>query len=179
MDGRPVSGSAPYPFHNGAVKEDRNGHQPELSGAQEAARAQGVVGRTLLIGGCIILLLYGMLVAFITFLCIANTCTKSGRFMASTAPLGRVLTISQVTSHLVPVTVPFVMGFCAYQLGAQWLRSSRTFDVNRPSPLQCVFQFYLPILRIYRFVTFTGSDYSRRSATVPISLRSSRLPSSC
>jgi hypothetical protein len=37
MDERPVSGPAPYPIHNGAVKEvwnDRNGHQPELSGAQ-------------------------------------------------------------------------------------------------------------------------------------------------
>jgi hypothetical protein len=85
------------------------------------------------------LFLFGMILVLGFYICLAHKCvTASGGVLISTAPLGKVLTISQVASHIAPVTVPFVMGLSAYQVGAEWLQSSAKANPNRPSPLQCV-----------------------------------------
>jgi hypothetical protein len=79
-----------------------------------------------------------MIIILGSYICLAHKCTSAGGQLISTAPLGKVLTISQVASHVGPFTVSFVMGLYAYQVGAEWLQSSAKVDRNRPSPLQCV-----------------------------------------
>jgi hypothetical protein len=103
---------------------------------QRRARAEGVLVRALLVGGATVIALFGMMAALLCYVCVANECTVSGTVLTTTASLGKVLTISQLASHVAPVVVPLVMGLCAFQLGAQWLQSSQRFDGNRPSPLQ-------------------------------------------
>jgi hypothetical protein len=116
--------------------------QQPLAHAQERARAQGVLGRTCLIGALIIISLVGMMAVLVSFICGVHRCTRgSNRLLMSAAPLSTVLTISQVVSHVAPFTVPFVMGLFAFQIGAEWLRFSTNLDANRPSPLQCALFF--------------------------------------
>ena len=104
--------------------------------AQRRAKAEGVLTRALLVGGATVIALFGMMAALLCYVCVANKCTVSGTVLTTTASLGKVLTISQLASHVAPVVVPLVMGLCAFQIGAQWLHSSQRLDGNRPSPLQ-------------------------------------------
>lgn len=131
----------PYqPVHNpggftNEFKEPDNRSQPPYD-AQRRARAEGVSARALLVGGATVIALFGMMAALLCYVCVANECTVSGTVLTTTAALGKVLTISQLASHVAPVVVPLVMGLCAFQIGARWLQSSQRFDGNRPSPLQ-------------------------------------------
>ena len=69
--------------------------------AQMEARRKTVTGRAILFGGLIILTVMGMILVLLSYLCVAHQCSRdSGRTLISTAPLGKVLTISQVTSHM-------------------------------------------------------------------------------
>lgn len=107
-----------------------------LHAAQEGASRRGVLGRTVLIGLTIIVLLMGMTALLLAYTCVLNKCSSSNMEIVSTAPLGRVLTISQVASHVAPFTVPIVMSLFSNLLGAMWLRSSSSRTINRPSPMQ-------------------------------------------
>jgi len=115
-----------------------DGLSSTLLAVQQRASRRRVVRTTCLIATCILITLIGMTFAFLSFLCIFHQCQVSNLSIISTAPLGRVLTISQVTSHVVPFSVPIIMGLFSYLLSARWLRSSVKGDVNRPTPMQYV-----------------------------------------
>lgn len=134
---RHASGSQALPVS----LEDKLPYNSELftsAEAQEHASRKSIVGRTAVIGVAVIVLLIGMTALLLTYTCVLNTCSVSNLEIVSTAPLGRVLTISQVASHVAPFSVPIVMGLCSNLLGAMWLRSSRKNTLNRPSPMQYV-----------------------------------------
>jgi len=125
------------PSHPTPVKEPLLGSvSSELQVAQERASRKRVVGRTLLIGAVIVFALLGMTAVLLTYICVAHQCIISSQAVTTTAPLGKVLTISQITSHTAPLSVPIVMGLCSYLLAATWLRSSTGGNQNRPSPMQ-------------------------------------------
>ena len=107
-----------------------------LREAQGRASRRGILGRTVLIGTAVIVLLVGMTAILLTYTCVMHECSSSNREILSTAPLGRVLTISQIASHMAPFSIPIVMGLCSNLLGAMWLRSSSRHTRNRPSPMQ-------------------------------------------
>ncbi|KAF9458683.1 hypothetical protein BDZ94DRAFT_1239783 [Collybia nuda] len=119
------------------LPEQKHEDRASLVAAQRKANtALPVVGRALLIGLVVICLLLGMIIALIVYLCVGNTCTISRTMLISSAPLGRVLTVSQVASHVAPFTVPLVMVLYSYNLGARWLRASIDAGQDRPSPMQ-------------------------------------------
>jgi len=111
--------------------------QNPVADAQMEAHCKTVTGRAILFGGVIILTVVGMILVLLSYLCVTHQCSRgSGRTLTSTAPLGKVLTISQVTSHVIPFAIPLVMGLWSLHLGATWLMSSATHGVDRPSPMQ-------------------------------------------
>jgi hypothetical protein len=127
------------------MKDSENLH-PSPAQAQATAGNASILPRIMVVGALILVPLFGLSVTLISFLCVANTCIRSsGGTLISTAPLGKVLTISQVASHVAPLTVPIVMGLFAYWLGAQWLVASTEGGKNRPSPSQSVFSSILAI----------------------------------
>ncbi|KAF8955571.1 hypothetical protein BDZ97DRAFT_1926616 [Flammula alnicola] len=115
--------------------EDLN-HPSDVIAAQERASRRSVAGVTCLVGTLVICILLGMIVLLLAYLCVAHKCYTSKLALISSAPLGKVLTISQVGSHVATASVPIVMGLFSYLLGAQWLQSSSTRSQNRPSPKQ-------------------------------------------
>lgn len=108
----------------------------KLLAAQERAAKKRVVKRTTVIAAGIVVCTVGMIFAFLSYICLFHDCQVSRTAIISTAPLGPVLTISQVTSHVAPLSVPLVMGLLSYLLSAQWLKSSVNGGPNRPSPMQ-------------------------------------------
>uniref|UniRef100_A0A8H7XTX3 Uncharacterized protein n=1 Tax=Psilocybe cubensis TaxID=181762 RepID=A0A8H7XTX3_PSICU len=120
----------------------------KLHTAQARAARRSVVLPTCLTATLILASLLATTAALLTYLCAFNACrvVPARRALVSTAPLGRVLTITQVTSHVAPVSVPVVMGLFSYLLAAGWLRSSAVVkdgdasngngNVNRPTPMQ-------------------------------------------
>ena len=126
-------------FYNGSTFTQKSDGPPStLVAAQEGASRKWVVRNTCLIATGILISLVGMLFAFLSFICIFHQCQVSKVSVVSTAPLGRVLTISQVTSHVAPLSVPIIMGLFSYLLSARWLKSSVDGGPNRPSPMQYV-----------------------------------------
>jgi hypothetical protein len=105
---------------------------------KKLASQERVVGNTCLIAMGILISLVGMMFAFLSFICIFHRCQVSKLSIVSTAPLGSVLTISQVTSHIAPLCVPITMRLFSYLLSDQWLKSSLNEGPNRPSPMQYV-----------------------------------------
>lgn len=136
----PQSVSSPDPGSPGPsfMKSEAPSTSSKLLAAQDRASRKRVAGKTCLIATAIIILLIGMTCVLLSYLCIAYKCSVSNLSLISTAPLGKVLTISQVTSHLAPVSVPIVMGLSSSLLGAKWLKSSTdsSSSLNRPSPMQ-------------------------------------------
>ncbi len=130
----PIQNSLPLP--NDLTKSSSESTYSALHKAQERATRKRVLGRTILIGFTILLLLVGMTALLLTYICVLNTCTVSNRTIVSTAPLGRVLTVSQVASHMAPLSVPIVMGLFSHLLAAKWLHSSGLRTTNRPTPMQ-------------------------------------------
>ena len=128
------SGSPGSPF----LKSEAPNTSSKLLAAQNRASRKRVARKTCLIATAIITLLIGMTFVLMAYLCLAHKCSVSNLSLISTAPLGKVLTISQVTSHLAPVSVPIVMGLSSSLVGAKWLRSSAdpSSGLNRPSPMQ-------------------------------------------
>ncbi|KAF8995980.1 hypothetical protein BDQ17DRAFT_1364875 [Cyathus striatus] len=152
-----------------------------LNMSQTEAQKKGVVWRALLIGGIIFLVLVAMIAVLLSYLCVAHQCARSSvnsRILLSTAPLGKTLTISQVSSHVAPLAVPLVMGLFSYQLAAQWLKASIHSGQNRPSPMQLGLILSIcngaGIMNLYNGVryVFTG-DKSRRNIHAPLILRQS------
>ena len=135
-------------FDNGSTTSTQKsgGLSSTLVAAQEGASRKWVVRNTCLIATGILISLIGMIVAFLSFICIFHQCQVSKLTIVSTAPLGRVLTISQVTSHVAPLSVPIIMGLFSYLLSVRWLKSSADGGPNRPSPMQYVgiLDFSLP-----------------------------------
>jgi hypothetical protein len=118
----------------------------DLVNAKNCASQKRVVQNTCLIAMGISITLVGMMVAFFSFICVFHQCKFSELSIVSTAPLGRVLTISQVTSHIATLSVPIIMGPFSYLLSVQWLKSSADGGPNRPSPMQYVWilDFHFP-----------------------------------
>ena len=126
-------------LYNGSTfTQKSDGPSSTLVTAQESASRKRVVRNTCLITTGILISLVGMMFAFLSFICIFHQCHISKDSIVSTAPLGRVLTISQVTSHVAPLSVPIIMGLFSYLLSVQWLKSSADGGPNRPSPMQYV-----------------------------------------
>ena len=130
----PDSGSPGPSF----VKSEAPSTSSKLFAAQNRASQKRVAGKTCLITTAIIILLIGMTCVLLSYLCLAHKCNVTNLSLISTAPLGKVLTISQVTSHLAPVSVPIVMGLSSSLAGVKWLKSSTDSNssLNRPSPMQ-------------------------------------------
>lgn len=110
----------------------------ELLHAQDRASRKRIVGVTCLLSTLIIVALIGLNAFFLSYICIMHQCKMLHLSIVSTAPLGHVLGISQVTSHVAPLSVPIVMGLFSYLLAAKWLSSSLEDGLNRPSPMQYV-----------------------------------------
>lgn len=136
----PKNASSPDPGspRPSLVKSEAPSTSSKLLAAQNHASRKRVAGKTCLIATAIIILLIGMTCVLLSYLCLAYKCNVSNLSLISTAPLGKVLTISQVTSHLAPVSVPIVMGLSSSLVGAKWLKSSAdsSSSLNRPSPMQ-------------------------------------------
>ncbi|KDR66408.1 hypothetical protein GALMADRAFT_147995 [Galerina marginata CBS 339.88] len=109
---------------------------PALLAAEQHAGRKRVVRTTCLITSLIFICLIAMNIVLLSFICVFHQCQISRRSIISTAPLGLVLTISQITSHIGPVAVPIIMGLFSYLVAARWLRSSLDGGPNRPSPMQ-------------------------------------------
>lgn len=107
-----------------------------LLDAQERASRKRVVWSTCLITILTLIGVMGMNAFFLSYICMVNHCYRSGLTVVSTAPLGKVLTISQITTHIVPVSVSIIMGLYSYLLAAKWLKSSHDGGPDRPSPMQ-------------------------------------------
>ncbi|KAJ7058556.1 hypothetical protein C8F01DRAFT_1255705 [Mycena amicta] len=58
------------------------------------------------------------------------------RAIYTTAPLGPTLAIIHVTSLVVGLSVPIVLGLSAYSLAGRWLAASRVDGNDRPTPYQ-------------------------------------------
>ncbi|KIK03994.1 hypothetical protein K443DRAFT_676313 [Laccaria amethystina LaAM-08-1] len=138
MDLQPLRYSQPQMKSPQLFTEDKASNtQNPVADAQMEARRKTVTGRAILFGGLVILTVVGMILVLLSYLCVAHQCSRgSSRTLISTAPLGKVLTISQVTSHVAPVAIPLVMGLWSLHLGATWLKSSAMRGVDRPSPMQ-------------------------------------------
>jgi hypothetical protein len=133
--------SQPYQPNHGpsfTQSQKQDGLSSTLVAAQHRASRKRVLLNTCLIATAILIALVGMIFVFLSFICVFHQCQFSRLSVVSTAPLGRVLTISQVTSHVAPLAVPIIMGLFSYLLSAQWLKSSADAGPNRPSPMQCV-----------------------------------------
>ena len=128
--------SSPQDSEPSQVPGDKPTYNSALREAQGRASRRGVFARTALIGTAVIVLLGGMAAILLTYICVMHECSSSNREILSTAPLGRVLTISQIASHIAPFSIPIVMGLCSNLLGAMWLRSSNRRTRDRPSPMQ-------------------------------------------
>ena len=102
MDLQPLRYSQPQMESPQLFTGDKvNNTQNPVVDAQMEARRKTVTGRAILFGGLIILTVMGMILVLLSYLCVAHQCSRgSGRTLISTAPLGKVLTISQVTSHM-------------------------------------------------------------------------------
>ncbi|KDR68207.1 hypothetical protein GALMADRAFT_272694 [Galerina marginata CBS 339.88] len=124
----------PYGDPSFSQKPDR--FSSTLLAAQERASRKRVARTTCLIATGILISTLGMVFAFLSFICVFHRCQASSRSVVTTAPLGPVLTISQVTSHVAPLSVPLIMGLLSYLLSAMWLRSSIDGGPNCPSPMQ-------------------------------------------
>jgi len=122
------------------MPEDKPSHNSDsfaLHESQDRASRKGVLGRTVFMGATVIVLLIGLTTLFLTYTCVVYKCSRSSnREIVSTAPLGTILTISQVASHVAPLSIPIVMSLFSNLLGAMWLRSSSRRTSNRPSPMQ-------------------------------------------
>ncbi|PPQ81379.1 LOW QUALITY PROTEIN: hypothetical protein CVT25_015900 [Psilocybe cyanescens] len=111
--------------------------RPELTAAQRRASRKGVALVTCLTATLIIGSLLAMTVVLLSYLCAVHQCQVSRHSIISTAPLGKVLTITQITSHISPVSIPIIMGLFSYLLSVEWLRSSKAKKgQNRPTPMQ-------------------------------------------
>ncbi|KIM38940.1 hypothetical protein M413DRAFT_29853 [Hebeloma cylindrosporum] len=133
----PVALPQQHPSYNGSTFTQKSEGPPStLLDAQQRASRKRAVRNTCLIATGILITLIGMMFAFLSFICIFHQCNVSKLSIVSTAPLGRVLTISQVTSHIAPLSVPIIMGLFSYLLSVRWLRSSVDGGPNRPSPRQ-------------------------------------------
>ncbi|KAF9001728.1 hypothetical protein BDQ17DRAFT_1358140 [Cyathus striatus] len=114
-----------------------NMEYPDLVEAQRKARSSGrTICRAFLVGGLIMIGVFGMGLAVISYLCLTHKCYVTNRHLISSASLGKVLTISQVASHIAPVTIPLLMGLASYHLAAKWLKASAIEGSDRPSPMQ-------------------------------------------
>ncbi|PPQ66040.1 hypothetical protein CVT26_010796 [Gymnopilus dilepis] len=113
-----------------------NFYSTELMAAQDRASRRRIVGVTCLLSTLIIVALIALDAVFLSYICVMHQCKMVRLSLVSTAPLGHVLGISQVTSHVAPISVPIVMGLFSYLLAAKWLSSSQTEGQNRPSPMQ-------------------------------------------
>ncbi|KAF9001721.1 hypothetical protein BDQ17DRAFT_1490130 [Cyathus striatus] len=104
----------------------------ESAAILKAKRKAGTSSQTLcyafLVGGSIVIGVFGMVLAVISYLCVAHKCWIADRHL--------VLTISQVASHIAPVTIPLLMGLTSYNLAERWLKASVTEGPDRPSPMQ-------------------------------------------
>ncbi|TFK38978.1 hypothetical protein BDQ12DRAFT_722828 [Crucibulum laeve] len=119
------------------IRKEPNIQHFSTGAAKSKAHSSSSVARVLCFGAGIVLLLVAMIIILLSYLCFAHECHMSGKTaLISTAALGKTLTISQVASHVAPITVPLVMGLCSYHVGARWMDSSTTGGPNRPSPLQ-------------------------------------------
>lgn len=127
-----------YSYTGSTVTQKPDGPSSTLVAAQERASRERVVRRTCLIATGILVCLVGMIFAFLSFICVFHQCQISNHSVISTAPLGQVLTISQVTSHVAPLSLPIIMGLFSYLLSARWLRSSTNGGPDQPSPTQYV-----------------------------------------
>ena len=127
-----------HSYNGSTFTQKLDGPSSTLVAAQERASRKWVVRNTCLIATGVLISLVGMIFAFLSFICIFHECQVSNLSIVSTAPLGRVLTISQITSHMAPLSVPIIMGLISYLLAVQWLRSSVDGGLNRPSPMQYV-----------------------------------------
>ena len=87
------------------VKSESPSTSSKLLTAQNHVFGKRVAGKTCLIATAIIILLIGMTYVLLSYLCLAYQCNVSNLSLISTAPLGKVLTIAQVTSHLAPVSL--------------------------------------------------------------------------
>ncbi|KDR73867.1 hypothetical protein GALMADRAFT_227626 [Galerina marginata CBS 339.88] len=125
-----------FPSNDLSFAEKPNGLSSTLLAAQERASQKRVILTTCLIATAILISIVGMILAFLSFICVFHQCQVSSLSIVSTAPLGLVLTISQVTSHVAPLSVPIIMGIFSYLLSARWLISSTDGGRNRPSPMQ-------------------------------------------
>ncbi|KAG8932299.1 hypothetical protein FRC00_000073 [Tulasnella sp. 408] len=65
-----------------------------------------------------------------------NTFERDGLEVRTSADLQNLLTLSQLATTVISKSVPAVMGVHAYQLAAQWLKSSNRRSSGCPSPLQ-------------------------------------------
>ncbi|PPQ97614.1 hypothetical protein CVT26_002372 [Gymnopilus dilepis] len=124
------------PYIDSTYTQQQDGRPSSLVAAQERASQKRVARNTCLIAIGILLALFGLIFALLLFICVFHQCQASRLSIVSTAPLGRVLTISQVASHVAPVSVPIIMGLFAYFLSAKWVVSSVNGGPNRPSPMQ-------------------------------------------
>ncbi|KAF8994379.1 hypothetical protein BDQ17DRAFT_1431041 [Cyathus striatus] len=107
-----------------------------LKAKRKARTSRRTLCCAFLVGGPIVIGVFGMVLAVISYTCVAHKCWIADRHLVSTASLGKVLTISQVASHVTPVTIPLLMGLTSYHIAEKWLKASITEGPNRPSPMQ-------------------------------------------
>ncbi|KAF8996043.1 hypothetical protein BDQ17DRAFT_963865 [Cyathus striatus] len=125
---------------------------------------------------------FGMGLAVILYLCVTHKCYVTNQHLISTAPLGKALTISQVASHIAPVTIPLLMSLTSYHLAAKWLKASAIEGPDRPSPMQLGLLLSIfnsanipSLFSAFRYFLGLGQTPEQKSFPAPPILRRSTL----
>lgn len=106
------------------------------------ASCKSVIKRIVLMGGATIFLLFGLITAFLSYLCTAHSCSVVKHSLVSTAALRKVLTLLHVASHVSTLLLPVTMKVFSYQLAGWWLKDSEHVTQDGlPSLLQYIQSF--------------------------------------
>ncbi|KAG8932298.1 hypothetical protein FRC00_000072 [Tulasnella sp. 408] len=104
--------------------------------ARREAENQGTALSIILFSLAIFTAILGPALILLALIFAFNTFERDGLEVRTSADLQNLLTISQLVTTVVSKSVPIVIAVHAYQLAAQWLKSSERRASGRPSPLQ-------------------------------------------
>ncbi|KAG8932300.1 hypothetical protein FRC00_000074, partial [Tulasnella sp. 408] len=106
------------------------------SEARHNAGSHGSALSIILFTLAIFVAVLGPATVLLALIFVLNTFERDGLGLRTSADLQNLLTISQLVTTVVSKSVPIVIAVHAYQLAAQWLKSSDRRTGGRPSPLQ-------------------------------------------
>ncbi|KAG9044580.1 hypothetical protein FS837_007898 [Tulasnella sp. UAMH 9824] len=104
--------------------------------ARHEAENQGSALPFVLFSLAVFTTVIGPAIILLALIFVLNTFERNGLEVRTSADLQNLLTISQLVTTAVSKSVPIVIAIHAYQLAAQWLKSSERQSSGRPSPLQ-------------------------------------------